>query len=169
MLGFLIVDTILVRFFRYRTRDSIGASFADRDLTPMTPDGSTQHTDPTKISRPRIPKSLRNICLLRSIQTLRNPIHLPGYYLQRGANWATTETASERAADTDIILTQVILNKPGSRRTIDGIAKMNYLHGLYRKSGKISDDGTLYNAESLFALEPLRWVDRFEWEMYHPD
>ena len=39
---------------------------------------------------------------------------------------------------------------------------MNYLHGLYRKTGKISDDDMLYTL-SLFALEPVRWTKRFEW------
>ena len=39
---------------------------------------------------------------------------------------------------------------------------MNYLHGRYRKSGKISDSDMLYTL-SLFVLEPIRWTRRFEW------
>lgn len=39
---------------------------------------------------------------------------------------------------------------------------MNWLHGLYRRSGKIRDDDMLYTL-SLFALEPIRWTRRLEW------
>ena len=39
---------------------------------------------------------------------------------------------------------------------------MNYLHAQYKKSGKISNDDLLYTL-SLFALEPARWIDRYEW------
>ncbi|EME79956.1 uncharacterized protein MYCFIDRAFT_166377 [Pseudocercospora fijiensis CIRAD86] len=72
------------------------------------------------------------------------------------------KTASKRAADTGVILTEVVLHHPLDPRAMDGIARMNYLHGLYRKSGKISDDDMLYTL-SLFALEPIRWTKQFEW------
>jgi hypothetical protein len=39
---------------------------------------------------------------------------------------------------------------------------MNWLHDLYRKSGKIKDDDMLYTL-SLFALEPMRWTKKLEW------
>lgn len=55
-----------------------------------------------------------------------------------------------------------MLNEPTSKRTIDGIAHMNYLHSGYRKAGKITDANMLYTL-SLFALEPIRWTRRFEW------
>lgn len=71
-------------------------------------------------------------------------------------------TASKRAADTGVIITEVVLNEPESDRAIDGIALMNYLHGRYRKAGKISNDDMLYTL-SLFMLEPIRWTSRFEW------
>ncbi|MCJ1307469.1 hypothetical protein MMC25_001115 [Agyrium rufum] len=75
---------------------------------------------------------------------------------------ADETTASKRAADTGIILTEVIMNQPRSSRNIDGIARMNYLHGRHRKAGKISDEDMLYTL-SLFALEPLRWTSCYEW------
>ncbi|KAF2807423.1 uncharacterized protein BDZ99DRAFT_421450 [Mytilinidion resinicola] len=71
-------------------------------------------------------------------------------------------TASKRAADTGVIITEVVLNRPDSSRTIDGIARMNYLHGRHMKAGKISNDDMLYTL-SLFVLEPIRWTSRFEW------
>ena len=72
------------------------------------------------------------------------------------------KTASKRAADTGIVITEVVLNEPDSQRAVDGVARMNYLHGLYRKSGKISDDDMLYTL-SLFTLEPIRWTSQYEW------
>ncbi|KAI1339097.1 hypothetical protein F5Y15DRAFT_407405 [Xylariaceae sp. FL0016] len=71
-------------------------------------------------------------------------------------------TASKRAADTGILITEIVLNPPSSGRVIDGGARMNYLHGRYRKSGKISDDDMLYTL-GLFALEPVRWNAKYDW------
>ena len=70
--------------------------------------------------------------------------------------------SSKRAADTGVLLTEIILNKPRSTRNLDAIARMNWLHDRYRKAGKISDDDMLYTL-SLFVLEPMRWTERIEW------
>lgn len=70
--------------------------------------------------------------------------------------------ASKRAADTGLLLLEMVLNPPGSGRAIDAIARTNYLHDRYRRSGKITDADMLYTL-SLFALEPGRWVERMEW------
>ncbi|KAK4970890.1 hypothetical protein LTR42_007867 [Elasticomyces elasticus] len=71
-------------------------------------------------------------------------------------------TASKRGADTGVILTEVLLHHPSDPRAIDGIARMNFLHERYRRTGKISDEDMLYTL-SLFALEPIRWTKRFDW------
>jgi ER-bound oxygenase mpaB/B'/Rubber oxygenase, catalytic domain len=75
---------------------------------------------------------------------------------------ASHATTSKRAADTGVILTEVVLHHPSNERAIDGIARMNYLHARYRKSGKILNHDMLYTL-SLFALEPIRWTSLFEW------
>ena len=75
---------------------------------------------------------------------------------------ANLETASKRTADTGVLLLEFALNAPDSRRTIAAIARMNYLHSRYQKAGKITDSDMLYTL-SLFALEPSRWVNRYEW------
>ena len=72
------------------------------------------------------------------------------------------DTASKRAADAGVLILEFELNKPTSERAIEAIARMNYLHAPYLKSGKISDDDMLYTL-SIFALEPSRWINRFEW------
>jgi len=71
-------------------------------------------------------------------------------------------TSSKRAADTGVLITEIVLNKPRSSRNLDAIARMNWLHARYRKAGKITDDDMLYTL-SLFVLEPIRWTSRFEW------
>jgi hypothetical protein len=53
-------------------------------------------------------------------------------------------------------------NSPDSDRANSAIARMNYIHSVYQKSGQISNDDMLYTL-SLFALEPYRWVSRYEW------
>ncbi|KAJ9657540.1 hypothetical protein H2201_008141 [Coniosporium apollinis] len=75
---------------------------------------------------------------------------------------ANRETASKRTADTGVLLLEFALNKPSSDRTIQAIARMNYLHSRYQRSGKITDADMLYTL-SLFALEPSRWIQRYEW------
>lgn len=80
---------------------------------------------------------------------------------------SSDETASKRAADTAVIVTEMAHNHPASDRAVASIARMNYLHNRYRKAGKITDDDLLYTL-SLFALEPTRWVSRFEWRNLTP-
>ena len=75
---------------------------------------------------------------------------------------ADVETASKRVADTGVLLLEFALNEPTSERTIQAIARMNYLHAGYKKAGKITNDDLLYTL-SLFALEPARWVRKYEW------
>ena len=75
---------------------------------------------------------------------------------------ASAETASKRTADTGVLLLEFALNKPSSERTIKAIARMNYLHGRYQRSGKIRNADMLYTL-SLFALEPVRWIHMYEW------
>ena len=52
--------------------------------------------------------------------------------------------------------------KPGEERSIEAIGRMNYIHSVYQKAGKISNEDLLYTL-SLFAWEPVRWVERCEW------
>lgn len=51
---------------------------------------------------------------------------------------------------------------PSSDRTITSIARTKFLHTGYRASGKILEADMLYTL-SLFALEPIRFVELFEW------
>ncbi|GKT46772.1 mycophenolic acid synthesis protein B [Colletotrichum spaethianum] len=53
-------------------------------------------------------------------------------------------------------------NTPDSKRNIDAIARVNFLHSRWRQAGKISNDDMLYTL-SLFVLEPMRWAALYEW------
>ncbi len=75
---------------------------------------------------------------------------------------ADVETASKRIADTGVLLLEFALNAPTSDRAVQAIARMNFLHARYQKAGMITNDDLLYTL-SLFALEPARWVDKYEW------
>ncbi|KAI1367163.1 hypothetical protein F5Y08DRAFT_81365 [Xylaria arbuscula] len=55
-----------------------------------------------------------------------------------------------------------LLTRPGAAARQAAIDRVNYIHSFYRPSGKMSDDDLLY-VLSLFALEPSRWIARFEW------
>ena len=51
---------------------------------------------------------------------------------------------------------------PCSKRAHEAIARTKYLHANYRKTGHIIEDDMLYTL-SLFALEPIRFVETYEW------
>lgn len=68
----------------------------------------------------------------------------------------------KRYSDTSILIAEFMLHRPSSVRAHEGLARMNYIHSGYRASGKITDDDMLYTL-SLFALEPVRWIERYEW------
>ncbi|KAI9725360.1 MAG: hypothetical protein M1828_003210 [Chrysothrix sp. TS-e1954] len=75
---------------------------------------------------------------------------------------SSSANASKRTADTGVLLFEFALNNPYSDRAIKAITRMNYLHENYIKAGKITNSSLLYTL-SVFALEPLRWVSRYEW------
>ncbi|KAK2750318.1 hypothetical protein FQN57_003798 [Myotisia sp. PD_48] len=72
------------------------------------------------------------------------------------------EKYMKRNADTAVLINEFVGHPPASSRAHEGIARMNYLHKGYRDGGKILDDDMVYTI-SLFALEPARWINRYEW------
>lgn len=71
-------------------------------------------------------------------------------------------TACKRYADTVLLIAEFIGHNPTAERTRQAIGRMNYIHSHYQKSGQILDDDMLYTL-SLFALEPVRWINKYEW------
>lgn len=75
---------------------------------------------------------------------------------------SSAKTSSKRYTDTVVLIADFMSYPPGSPRAAEAIARMNFLHSAYIKTGQISNDDMLYTL-SLFALEPIRWIDRWEW------
>ena len=71
-------------------------------------------------------------------------------------------TAPKRYVDTVVLLLEFLGHPPDSARTLEAIGRMNFLHRGFQRSGRISNDDMLYTL-ALFALEPLRWINRYEW------
>ncbi|KAG8528955.1 uncharacterized protein KY384_006644 [Bacidia gigantensis] len=100
--------------------------------------------------------------VLRSMEMATYGIPTISSLLVATGELKNAETASKRAADTGVLLLELGLNEPTSERAIEAIARMNFLHAQYQKSGKISNDDMLYTL-GILALEPLRWINRYEW------
>ena len=82
--------------------------------------------------------------------------------LVQTSQFSEESTATKRYADTALLIAEFMGYHPTSARSIEAIGRMNYIHSQYQKSGKILDDDLLYTL-ALFAGEPLRWIDRYEW------
>ncbi|KAL8730332.1 MAG: hypothetical protein Q9181_004691 [Wetmoreana brouardii] len=74
--------------------------------------------------------------------------------------------SSKRYADTGALLLEAVMNEPGSKRSVEALGRINWLHDRHRHRGEgkggIRDEDMLFTL-SLFALEPMRWVKRYEW------
>ena len=82
--------------------------------------------------------------------------------LVQTSQFSEESTATKRYADTVVLLAEFMGYHPTSSRSIEAIGRMNYIHAQYQKSGKILDDDLLYTL-ALFAGEPARWIDKYEW------
>lgn len=72
------------------------------------------------------------------------------------------DKAAKRYADTTVLINEFFRHAPSHPRSIESIARMNYLHQGYRNSGKILDDDMLYTL-ALFTAQPIKWIDTYEW------
>ena len=82
--------------------------------------------------------------------------------LVQTTEFSSASTASKRYVDTEVLVAEFYGYHPQHSRVTEAIARMNYIHSVYRKAGKISDEDMLYTL-SLFAMEPIRWIERHEW------
>lgn len=58
--------------------------------------------------------------------------------------FSNVEKASKRYTDTSLLIAEFATHHPKDKRTIKAIARMNTIHSLYQKAGKISNDDLLY-------------------------
>ena len=78
------------------------------------------------------------------------------------SQFSEPSTACKRYVDTTVLISEFVGYKPTEERTREAIARMNFIHSGYRKSGKLLDDDMLYTL-SLFVTEPIRWINKYEW------
>ena len=78
------------------------------------------------------------------------------------SQFSEPSTACKRYADTALLINEFIGHDPTSERARQALGRMNYIHSNYKKSGRILDDDMLYTL-SLFACEPVRWINTYEW------
>ncbi|EMD00337.1 hypothetical protein BAUCODRAFT_119878 [Baudoinia panamericana UAMH 10762] len=155
------VYLFVVRLLRYQRRDSIPRTYGmvDRsDFPKMSADKAQAIlSDLIEIEFPTLWRQSIIFAIFKTYgiptiaQLLANTSELQG-----------TETASKRVADTGVLIKEMTLNPSSSPRTLQAIARMNYLHSRYIKAGKISNDDMVYTL-GLFALEPTRWIGKYEW------
>ncbi|KAJ5127176.1 hypothetical protein N7448_007955 [Penicillium atrosanguineum] len=82
--------------------------------------------------------------------------------LTKTTQFSNPATALKRYTDTSTLVQEMVGNSPTSSRAITSFARTRYLHAGYRASGKILEPDMLYTL-ALFALEPIRFIERFEW------
>ncbi|KAL4883215.1 streptococcal 67 kDa myosin-cross-reactive antigen like family-domain-containing protein [Aspergillus karnatakaensis] len=82
--------------------------------------------------------------------------------LLKTSQFSNPATSFKRYADTGALIGQFMAFEPSSERAQTAIARTKFLHVGYRASGKILESDMLYTL-SLFALEPIRFIDLFEW------
>ncbi|TLD19958.1 hypothetical protein PspLS_09381 [Pyricularia sp. CBS 133598] len=72
------------------------------------------------------------------------------------------DNVGRRYADTSLIMNEIYENGPDTPRSAEAYARLNYLHGVYIKAGKISNDDMLY-VLSLFMYDPVDAIKLYEW------
>ncbi|OQD89543.1 hypothetical protein PENANT_c002G08382 [Penicillium antarcticum] len=82
--------------------------------------------------------------------------------LTKTTQFSNPETSLKRYTDTSALVQEMVGNDPTSQRAFLGLARTRYLHRGYRSSGQILEEDMLYTL-GLFALQPIRFIDRFEW------
>ncbi|KAL4913312.1 streptococcal 67 kDa myosin-cross-reactive antigen like family-domain-containing protein [Aspergillus aurantiobrunneus] len=82
--------------------------------------------------------------------------------LLKTSQFSNPATSFKRYADTGALIGQFMAFEPSSERAQTAIARTKFLHVGYRSSGKILEADMLYTL-SLFALEPIRFIDMIEW------
>lgn len=76
--------------------------------------------------------------------------------------FSTRERAPKREVDTVVIILEFVSCPPDSERACAAIARLNYIHGVYQRAGKISNDDMLYTL-ALFVGEPIKFIKKYEW------
>ncbi|KAK3682326.1 hypothetical protein B0T22DRAFT_470839 [Podospora appendiculata] len=160
-LGGLAAYLLLVRLLRYRRRDAMTRKYNYPTRSAMA---AMTIEEATAINRQIIHLEFPIVYNKSLFFALFKTYGIPSIskLLAATTQVSSDATACKRAVDTEVLIDEMILQTPTSPRTIDSIARVNFLHERYRKSGKILDSDMLFTL-GLFAMEPIRWISRYEW------
>lgn len=157
----LLLYPLLVAFLRYdrlrSTRKTYGYT-TRRSFAHMTDDDASEIQ--LTISQLEFPFTFQKALQFALFRTYGIPCI--SKLLVATSQFSELSTASKRYVDTEVLIREFTCHKPSDPRGLEAIARMNYIHSMYRKNGSIRDDDMLYTL-SLFALEPIRWIERYEW------
>ena len=96
--------------------------------------------------------------------SLYRPYGIPSIskVLAKTKQFANVSVASQRTADTAVLVVDLAQNPPESEKCCAAISRMNYIHSVYRKSGTVKDEDLLYTL-ALLALLPAIFIAKYEW------
>ncbi|KAL3420706.1 hypothetical protein PVAG01_07151 [Phlyctema vagabunda] len=157
----LLCYVSLCSFLRLRRRDAMEKKFGYTDLASLA---SMTNADAQKIMSYLAELEFPKVYLTSLQFALFKTYGIPTIsgLLTATKEFSTPENASKRYADTTILIGEFSSHDPKSERVIKAIARMNFIHSQYQRSGKISNADLLYTL-SVFITEPITWVEKFEW------
>ncbi|EAA33961.2 hypothetical protein GE21DRAFT_2972 [Neurospora crassa] len=157
---------LLIRYLRFQRLHSYRTRFPHY----FSPDGSPTNLDKMTLqdahrihmdlSQREFPYLYRRSLFFALFKTYSIP-SISSLLLATG-QLSATKSASKRATDTEVLIGEIIINPPWEKRGLEALARMNWLHGRWQKAGRIKNGDMLYTL-SMFALEPARWIGRWEW------
>ncbi|KAF1981069.1 hypothetical protein K402DRAFT_398886 [Aulographum hederae CBS 113979] len=151
----------LVRLLRYRRRDTLLKRYnypTRESYSKMTVDDAQAiQIELNELEFPFMFQTALELALFKTygIPTIST-------LLTHTRQLTTRPLAPKRYVDTSVLIHEFCGNPRSSSRYQQSIARMNYLHSVYLKDARISNADLLYTL-SLFALEPMRWMARYEW------
>ncbi|OLN95584.1 hypothetical protein CCHL11_04991 [Colletotrichum chlorophyti] len=161
LLAIAVSYLLLVRLVRYRRRDGILQRFSFKNREDMA---SMSLSDAALVMRELAEREFPIMFYTAISFGLFKTYGIPtiSKLLVATSQLSGDTTASKRRTDTGVLMSEIMFNKPECPRSIDAIARVNFLHDRWRKAGKISNEDMLYTL-SMFAIEPIRWINWFEW------
>ncbi|KAJ5728822.1 uncharacterized protein N7483_003330 [Penicillium malachiteum] len=160
-IGLLIGYPLLVRSLRYRRIQNL-----QKKCNYPTRESMAKMTDEEAFMIQRQLGTFEfPFMFLKSLQfALFRTYGIPSisHLLTKTTQFSNPNTSLKRYTDTAALVNEMVGNSPTSYRAFVSIARTRFLHSGYRASGKILESDMLYTL-ALFALEPVRFIGRFEW------
>lgn len=135
----LVVYSSTVRLLRYRRSDALIKKYAPAGQASFQRLSNTEAQAVLKnLAELEFPALYGASMVIANIRTYGIP-SISSVLVQSG-QLGHVDNASKRAADTGVLLLEFGLNKPTSKRAIEAVARMNYLHSKWQRAGKIMND-----------------------------